>query len=220
MIQDQSTFSPWKIISHYFSVGGDVNALWLVIGLFIALLGMADMLVENRILPKVSLPVFLGAAGLLLSFWQAVLTNITYAGEASEYLSQVHTTREIRDLAVRVRNEVETESRGPKTDIQVDGDPTWPLTWYFRDMPQYKFEGNSSVAERAAAGYKFLSWKADDPEIPGYYKRQVNLRGWWVPDFNQISLKKFLAYALTHRPWSGVGYSYSTVYIAKNPAER
>lgn len=220
MVQDQDTISPWSLVSHYFKADADVNLLWLVIGLFIALLGMADMLVDNRILPKVSLPVFLGSAGLALSLWQAVLTNVTYAGDASEYLSQVHTTREIRDLAVRVRTEVETESKGPKTNIQVDGDPTWPLTWYFRDMPQYKFEGNSSADERAAAGYRFLSWKADDPEIPGYYKRTVNLRGWWVPDFGVMTFKKFLAYALTHRPWSGVGYSYSTVYISKTPAEK
>lgn len=187
----------------------------MIIGAAIGIIGFLDYFDPKAELCKpFNLLYFIAIAATIFNLRAAYLTNFVFAGEASEYLSQVHTTREFRDLALKVRREIETEEFGYKPNIYVDGDPVWPLTWYFRDMPQYKFQNNSTPDEQNNSQYIFKTWKENETTPPeGFHFRRVNQRGWWVPDFRQMTLKKFLAYALNHKPWSGVGYSYATVFI-------
>ncbi len=149
----------------------------------------------------------------------SIQTNFLYAGKETEYLSQVHTTYEMAEYAKQMVDEATYMRHGFKPQIYATGESTWPLTWYFRNIPQqYKFnlKDKSKINEFA---YIFLSWKKkhDPSEIPaGYIQKQINLRGWWVPDFKQVSLKKFLRYSINHYPWSGTGFSYATLLIAKD----
>jgi hypothetical protein len=149
----------------------------------------------------------------------AVQTNYLYAGKETEYLSQVHTTYELAEFAKDIIDKVLYERDGFKPRVYATGESTWPLTWYFRVIPQeYRF----SVKDREELkefAYIFLSWKEkhDPAEIPeGYIQRRVNLRGWWVPDFSQVTLKKFLRYSINHYPWNTSGFSYATMLTAKD----
>ena len=149
----------------------------------------------------------------------SVQTNYLYAGKETEYLSQVHTTYELAEFAKNIIDQVLFERNGFKPKVYATGESTWPLTWYFRVIPQeYKFSVKDKEELKEFA-YIFLSWKEkhDPSEIPeGYIQRRVNLRGWWVPDFAQISLKKFLRYSLHHYPWNTSGFSYATMLTAKD----
>jgi len=149
----------------------------------------------------------------------SVQTNYLYAGKETEYLSQVHTTYELAEFAKNIIDQVLFERNGFKPKVYATGESTWPLTWYFRLIPQeYKFSVKDKEELKEFA-YIFLSWKEkhDPSEIPdGYTQRRVNLRGWWVPDFAQISLKKFLRYSLHHYPWNTSGFSYATMLTAKD----
>jgi len=149
----------------------------------------------------------------------SVQTNYLYAGKETEYLSQVHTTYELAEFAKNIIDQVLFERNGFKPKVYATGESTWPLTWYFRVIPQeYKFSVKDKEELKDFA-YIFLSWKEqhDPSEIPeGYIQRRVNLRGWWVPDFAQISLKKFLRYSLHHYPWNTSGFSYATMLTAKD----
>jgi uncharacterized protein (TIGR03663 family) len=149
----------------------------------------------------------------------AVQTNYLYAGKETEYLSQVHTTYELAEFAKDIIDRVIYERNGFRPKVYATGESTWPLTWYFRVIPQeYKFSVKDK-AELKDFAYIFLSWKEkhDPSEIPeGYIQRRVSLRGWWVPDFSQISLKKFLRYSMHHYPWNTSGFSYATMLTAKD----
>jgi hypothetical protein len=149
----------------------------------------------------------------------AVQTNYLYAGKETEYLSQVHTTYELAEFAKDIIDKVLYERDGFRPKVYATGESTWPLTWYFRLIPQeYKFSVKDKEELKDFA-YIFLSWKEkhDPSEIPeGYIQRRVNLRGWWVPDFSQISLKKFLRYSINHYPWNTSGFSYATMLTAKD----
>lgn len=145
----------------------------------------------------------------------AIIVNYGASGEATELISQVHTTREARDLAVDIRDEIELQRRGYRPRIYVEGEPVWPMTWYFRGIPEYKFDGNSKPEERNAFFYWMKTWV--DKELPpaGYGSRTLKLRGWWVPDYTQMTLRRFLSYAIFHQPWNPTGYSYMSFYRRK-----
>lgn len=149
----------------------------------------------------------------------AIQTNYLYAGKETEYLSQVHTTYELAEYAKNIIDEALYERHGFKPRVYATGESTWPLTWYFRSIPnEYRFS-LKSPEEKNEFAYIFISWKEkhEPSEIPdGYIIKKVNLRGWWVPDFNQVSFKKFLRYAVNHYPWSSSGFSYATMMIAKD----
>jgi hypothetical protein len=148
-----------------------------------------------------------------------VQTNYLYAGKETEYLSQVHTTYELAEYAKHIIDQVHFERNGFKPKVYATGESTWPLTWYFRVIPQeYRFSVKDKEELKDFA-YIFISWKEkhDPSEIPeGYIQRRINLRGWWVPDFSQVSLKKFLRYSINHYPWNTSGFSYATMLTAKD----
>lgn len=156
---------------------------------------------------------------VLFMFRAAIQTNFLYAGKETEYLSQVHTTYELAEHAKHIIDQAKYERNGFKPRVYATGESTWPLTWYFRDIPnEYRFSVKNRDEMKEFA-YIFISWKEnhDPAEIPeGYIQRRVNLRGWWVPDFNQISFKKFLRYSINHYPWNPSGFSYATMLTAKD----
>jgi uncharacterized protein (TIGR03663 family) len=155
----------------------------------------------------------------IFMFRASIQTNYLYAGKETEYLSQVHTTYELAEYAKHIIDQVHYERNGFKPRVYATGESTWPLTWYFRVIPnEYRFSVKNRE-ELSEFAYIFLSWKEnhDPSEIPaGYIQRRINLRGWWVPDFNQVSFKKFMRYAVNHYPWNSSGFSYATMLTAKD----
>jgi uncharacterized protein (TIGR03663 family) len=144
--------------------------------------------------------------------------NFLYAGKETEYISQVHTTYEIHDLAQKIVREVQFQPEAYKPNVYATGDATWPLTWYFRNLKEsYKFN-LSEPSERQDFTYLIEDYndtvKSDLPE--GFYSRKVNLRGWWVPDFREMTLKRFLRYAVNHYPWGPTGFTSVIVSVARD----
>lgn len=135
-------------------------------------------------------------------------TNFIYPGKATEFLSQVHTTDELIALASEVRSTVELQRLGYRPHVFVDGDPVWPLTWYFKDLPEYNY--TAGVQERNKFKYQFLTYEEGKSPPAGYRTRRVELRGWWVPEYKEMKWKNFLLYALNHTPWNPTGFSYAT----------
>lgn len=153
--------------------------------------------------------------GLSFNLWQNLMTSHGRAGLASEFISQVHTTRELRDLALTTRKAMEMPlfwEAGAK-DIQVLGEAIWPLTWYFRDLAGYRFFEEPGRTEP----YRYMiKDHKDEPAPPGYHKERINLRGWWVPDYTKMGLKEYLWYAIAHKPWGvgdPTGYQYADFFV-------
>jgi hypothetical protein len=147
-----------------------------------------------------------------------IQTNFVYAGKETEYISQVHTTYELAEVAQRIAGEALFERPGYRPKVLVTGEATWPLSWYFRNLrDEYRF--TAKPEEKTNFTYIFQDWKdtPDPGSIPdGYYRRKLNLRGWWVPDFRQMTLKKFLNFSVNHYPWSPSGFTYTTLLVAKD----
>jgi uncharacterized protein (TIGR03663 family) len=136
----------------------------------------------------------------------AILTNYTYAGRASEFLSQVHTTHEFHSLVMKIRDDMTSPPSGKKPTLLGIEDAVWPITWYMVDMPQYKFSATDE--ERSGFTYIFQNFKDPVEKLPeGWNAMKVPLRGWWVPDYSKMTLKRYLAYAFNHTPWNDPGYS-------------
>jgi hypothetical protein len=146
----------------------------------------------------------------------SVQTNFVYAGEAREFIGQVHTTREFQDIVRRIRTEIESSlvslpgGTGNRPDACPFGDPVWPATWYWHALPEHRFLPDSK--ERLKCEYVVQDWdEANTLKIPGYSSRRITLRGWWVPDNREMTLKKFLNYSLNHTPWNPPGYAYAAL---------
>jgi uncharacterized protein (TIGR03663 family) len=216
VLTDLSTSSP-VIVSLRSSAGNNWGASFLGI-IFLGIAGILSLpsLVKERIRLT---PLLLGA-GALMVLQQNFITNFGRAGDASEFLSQVHTTRDMRDTVKHIRLMLENKAYSvPYADkVLVNEEAIWPLTWYFRDLPSYNFIDDVAKAQP----YRFMIKDAKDGQSPpeGYKKHVVRLRGWWVPDYPRMGLKQFLLYALTHRPWGvgePTGYSSSDLFIYSPP---
>jgi uncharacterized protein (TIGR03663 family) len=155
---------------------------------------------------------------MLFTLRASVQTNFLYAGRETEYLSQVHTTNELQEIVLGIIDDVQNQRHGYKPMVYATGEATWPLAWYFRHLKdEYKF--TTKPEERNKFTYLFIDWKdqREPGDIPeGYTARKVNLRGWWVPEFKQMTLKKFLRYSINHYPWSPSGFTYTTLLMAKD----
>lgn len=144
----------------------------------------------------------------------AIMTSFPSREKELGYISQVHTTTEFRDLALLIRSNIENHVFGSRPYIHVTGEASWPVTWYFKGLPEYRFD--ALPADKKGYAYIFDTWKDEDQPVPeGFIARRINLRGWWVPEFPQMSLKKFLNYSINLEPWSGIGYTYVRLLTSK-----
>lgn len=176
--------------------------IFLTGGVILAFAWLAEW---SGMLGQVNLKILLFVVFSVYSLRAALQTNYFYAGESNEYLSQVHTTYQFHRIALRIRDEMKALSKGYAPLLLVEGDATWPMTTYMIRMPEYRFTRDQK--ERAEFDYIITNWK-DRLAIPeGFKVEKVHLRGWWVPDFGEVTLKKFLTYAVTHKPWNSEGYS-------------
>jgi uncharacterized protein (TIGR03663 family) len=174
----------------------------LVIGLALIAVGWFDKF--YRIVDRpVMIAKFVLFAFTIFTFRVACITNFEFKYHELGYISQVHTTQEAKDIALKIRNEILVNTNPSRPSVLVDGDATWPMTWYFRDLPTYKF--SASAEERKTFTYIFQNESEAVPD--GYEKTILKLRGWWVPDFRQMSIRRFFTMALNQRVWGGYGYS-------------
>jgi len=148
---------------------------------------------------------------IAFSFRGSLITNYALAGASKEVISQVHTTREFHDLARRIESDALSRPLSKPATMLATGISTWPLTWYMRDVPNFHFhQGDRDILE---FDYIFEDESVRGGNIEGYERRRVPLRGWLVPDYNRMTLKKFLKYSLNREAWNAPGYQYMTLHI-------
>ena len=200
---------------------------WMVIGLVMFLTGLAGN--YFKLFGSFNLRNAAFCCVLLFNLRIALIVNFFTDGERElGYISQVHTTKQFRDVARDIRSAIESERYGYRPQVYVTGEPTWPVTWYFRGMSEYKFSVSTDGTPdesflkthpdflKQNFGYVLDTWDDAKPVPDGFVSRKLNLRGWWVPDFGQMTLYKFLNNSLNLRPWSATGYSYTRLLVNKS----
>ena len=184
-----------------------------MLGVAIFAIGLCNLSAVKGLLGRVNLRNVIFVIFCIYTIRAMTLTNFIYGGHAREYLSQVHTTPQFDAVLKSIRADMESGVLGFKPKMYCNGDATWPVTWYMVGLPgEYKF--NVPPEERATFKYQII----DDPIKPGevtdgYKKLVVPLRGWWVPDFKKMTLKKFLNYSLNHTNWSDSGFTNVTLMV-------
>jgi predicted membrane-bound mannosyltransferase len=219
-----SSFDISKFFNFFTAQGFDENYKLVKTGiwdnLFLFTLGISFYALyffneRMNILGRVNLFKFLFVVVSLFCLRGSILTNFVYGGSETEFISQVHTTKEFHSLAVRLRKEALSNIRPAEFTILGDGDPVWPLTWYMVGVDSFKFIANEE--ERKNFDVIIQTFDEQPKNVPpGFEKRKITLRGWWVPDYNQMSLKKFLNVSVNHIPWSPSGFTYAWLFINKN----
>jgi uncharacterized protein (TIGR03663 family) len=139
---------------------------------------------------------------LFFHLYLCLVINFSRSGESSELISQVHTTKEIDGIAYHVLNKAQNDVSGNNEYIQVYGEGTWPLVWYFRDAKNYRFI-DSKPSFDSTFEYIFADETTELPTGVPYIKEIVPLRGWWVPVYADITPSRYLYYLITRRPWFG-----------------
>lgn len=191
------------------------NMLIFILGLLLYVVYFLDRWIN--LLSSINLKVFLFVIIGLFSLRVAILANYVYAGSETEYISQVHTTREFHNVMLELRALSERNLRAEPIKILGDGDPVWPMTWYMVGISEFRF--SATQEERRDFDYILQTYDDNVKDMPeGFEKRRITLRGWWVPDFNQMTLKKFLNAAINHVPWSPSGFTYA--WLMRNTNKR
>jgi uncharacterized protein (TIGR03663 family) len=192
------------------------NLIFVGIGTLLATLGIFDQAVCNsKLFGRVNLLKLGAIVAFVYMLRASALTNFVYAGNERELLSQVHTAQEALDVMRMIEYEVVGQPRGYQPHIYVSGDAVWPMTWYFRKLPTYDYLAD--VQKRNNFLFRIENWEQKKSPPRGYTARRINLRGWWLPDFSTISLKKFLHYAINHEPWNPPGFAYVNLYYRNSP---
>jgi len=134
-----------------------------------------------------------------------VMTNYSRAGADTEFISQVHTTKQYEQVALKIRNEIKSPL-GKKPHVMAMEHNTWPLTWYLYGLEHYHYiKGNKNLFD-----FDYVLTSTTDHETGSELKRthtriDVPLRHWWVPDYKNMNFWNFMNYALHHNPWTSPG---------------
>ena len=190
-----------------------LNWHWLAAALILGGIALMDSSLE--FLSGVNLKVMLFVLLSLYCLRASIMTNFTFAGRASELVSQVHTTHEYDGVVRRIRSEFLAAAEENRPMMLVSGESVWPTVWYMRSLP-LRYEAKPE--ERGNYAYIMQDYKENPTDVPeGFEVRKLKLRGWWVPDFSEMTLKRFLNYSFNHIPWKprsggdASGYSYVTL---------
>ncbi|MBT3584008.1 MAG: TIGR03663 family protein [Halobacteriovoraceae bacterium] len=147
----------------------------------------------------------------------SLITNYSRAGKASEYLAQVHTSKEYEEIAKKIVTELDAPHRGIKPTILNYRENNWPLSWYLYGRPEYVY----LVKNHDPASFDYIFDQPYDPALhrelsKTHRKILIDLREWWVPDLDQMTLLNFTKYALTHNPWNPIGFKKVALFIKKS----
>lgn len=139
------------------------------------------------------------------------LINFNRAGEASEFLSQVHTTHEFADNMIEIEK---TASMSNPPLVLTIGAAIWPNTWYMRGANNFRFTFDANTDLNT---FKFIILDYPNTIKPGeqFQAKIVNFRGWFSPNYNKMTFKDYFSYCFTHQPWSDVGYQKVKIYSRK-----
>ncbi len=141
-----------------------------------------------------------------------IITNYSRAGADTEFISQVHTSRDYENVAYQIKKEIQSPL-GRKPLVMAMEHNTWPLTWYLYGLEQYNYiKGNRELRD---FDYVLTSTtdSATGAELKMTHTRtDVSLRHWWLPDYKRMTFRNYMNYALHHNPWTVPGKMDISVY--------
>jgi hypothetical protein len=106
----------------------------------------------------------------------------------------------------------EFAAEGDKLSLAVGTDLTWPMAWYYRDLP-YQLTEVSSTAPSTNSALISLDEAAKGPIEAAYQtSTKYPFRSWWVPTAGWPGLIPLWHYYIDREPWNELG-SYDFLYL-------
>jgi uncharacterized protein (TIGR03663 family) len=142
-------------------------------------------------------------------------TNFTHAGEKTELISQVHTTKAYEETMFGLEEHL-YHGRG---NILILGSNLWPSTWYLYGLPGFIF---SSPIDRRPQ-FDFVVGDHPDEELERqleatHSKRLVPMRSWWLPDYKKLGVSNVLKAWAFGTPWNEPGTKWSAIFERRIPS--
>ncbi len=185
----------------------EVHQVWA----FIPLAGLAlarTFSREGRWVPRVVLGAGLAAtvvAGVAAAF---VNDEISPRLPRVESLVYVQTCPELKEVVREGLALAGTED----PVAAVPGEAGWPLTWYWRHVPVWWGEPQPGMRPPLVVCDPAQEEAVLQRLGPGYVATRIPLRAWWVPeDGPWPPVSRLLAYLVTRKPWSPIGFAETVV---------
>jgi uncharacterized protein (TIGR03663 family) len=166
---------------------------------------------------KIPLDIVLMAVLILFNLRMSLMTNFSRAGDKTEFISQVHTSRTYENIALRIQGEMETPFQGRYPKVRSLKENLWPLSWYLTGKEGYHYLDNKQ--DLNSYDYVFnIQYDPDVEVILGETHRRVviPLRHLWLPDYKKMTWGKFFNYTFNHNPWNRPGSSNVSFFVKKD----
>lgn len=142
--------------------------------------------------------------GLMLP--KMIYVNHLYPGDERELISQVHTTKEYENVALKLKWALETPVGQIKPRVLVLKDNGWPLSWYIWGLPGVDYRAPKTNYHLYDFVFDELVNSKSSYDLQKTHVREaLPLRHYWWPDFNTITFNRWIKLALFHQPWSDIG---------------
>ncbi len=199
----------WTSILLYSYAGEKVPWLLMHVLMPIVLwagLFLGEFLRSERFMRRgVAYSVLLGI-GLLL-FLQASL-RLCFVNEANpvECLVYTQTSVDIKSSLKTIADLAESSGKGFKFPLGVQGDSTWPFTWYLRNYKDWFHPGSFTDTSKAVIVVDWEKRRDFSAALePNYRVQRLKLREWWVPDpVSSVKdpIRAWLRYYFWREPWN------------------
>lgn len=146
----------------------------------------------------------------------AVRPAITDGADTRELLVTVQTSTSVPEIADRLAAGRKAGTLGPILIDERDSG-SWPWAWYvqgWNDISYFTIDPTMPLPE----GYDvyLVSASTDPPPVPpGYSIERFPLRGWWLPDYDNVSVSDIVRWFFTRETWNERGTS-DQYLIVKN----
>lgn len=160
------------------------------------------------------------------SIWSLIASNYLYDAphpeedkdhRHAELLAYVQSTYDIHNVVMKRIDEIATTlGTGTKTRLAISGDSTWPLSWYVRDYPVNWGAGLRKVDTPVLIVDIDAAKGMSEQMKEKYDETRFAIRGWWEPNWREMTAPKLFKYLFTREAWSPVGSSDAVMFALKD----
>jgi len=225
----------WTLGSFGFYSWAQEKVPWLLVPVLLPMVLLAAIyfrtLIERGMIarPAAALPL-IAVGGLTI--WTLIACNYMYdaphpeeAGGKNDFsahrhadlLAYVQSTYDDTKLVMkRIEDVGAALGTGTQTRLAVSGNATWPLSWYLRHYPVNWGADVRSVDTPVVIVDTDAAPALDKALGDKYDKIHFQIRGWWEPDWRQMTVPNVVKFLTTRESWSGVGSSDAVMYVLKD----
>jgi uncharacterized protein (TIGR03663 family) len=159
---------------------------------------------------------FLVVFCFLFQIRMAIMINYSRAGNSTEIISQVHTSRPYHELAFKLKAKLQSRHNIKQKKLLIVKENTWPMTWYLYEVPGFfYYRGITPITD-----FDYVLSSTDDKDTKASLKDthdviRTPLRWWWAPSYQHMTLSQWLLYSINHNPWTPPGIMDVFLYIKK-----